>query len=64
MITTAQVQGKRAPVIVSEEMVAEMKVGSVIVDIAADRGGNCACTEPGKNIFYNGVHVIGYELTI
>ncbi|ACK66894.1 NAD(P)(+) transhydrogenase (AB-specific) [Rippkaea orientalis PCC 8801] len=59
VITTAQVQGKRAPIIVTEEMVAEMDSGSVIVDIAADRGGNCACTEPGKDICYNGVHVIG-----
>ncbi|BAP17189.1 putative nicotinamide nucleotide transhydrogenase subunit alpha 1 (A1) [cyanobacterium endosymbiont of Epithemia turgida isolate EtSB Lake Yunoko] len=59
VITTAQVQGKRAPVIISEEMVAEMKIGSMIVDIAADRGGNCACTEPGKNVCYNGVNVIG-----
>ncbi|HAC63092.1 MAG TPA: Re/Si-specific NAD(P)(+) transhydrogenase subunit alpha [Cyanothece sp. UBA12306] len=59
VITTAQVQGRRAPVIVTEEMVAQMESGSVIIDIAADRGGNCACTEPGKDVCYNGVHVIG-----
>lgn len=59
VITTAQVQGKRAPLIVTEEMVGEMKLGSVIVDMAAGQGGNCACTEPGKDVYYNGVTIIG-----
>ncbi|MGK7958685.1 MAG: Re/Si-specific NAD(P)(+) transhydrogenase subunit alpha [Crocosphaera sp.] len=59
VITTAQVQGKRAPLIVTEEMVGEMNSGSVIVDLAAGQGGNCACTEAGKDVYYNGVTIIG-----
>ncbi|MEC4812493.1 MAG: Re/Si-specific NAD(P)(+) transhydrogenase subunit alpha [Scytonema sp. PMC 1069.18] len=59
VITTAQVPGKKAPLLVSEEMVAQMKPGSVIVDLAAEQGGNCACTEPGKDIVWNGVTIIG-----
>ncbi|GAA6614847.1 Re/Si-specific NAD(P)(+) transhydrogenase subunit alpha [Scytonema sp. NUACC26] len=59
VITTAQVPGKKAPLLVTEEMVAQMKAGSVIVDIAAEQGGNCACTEPGKDIIWNGVTIIG-----
>jgi NAD(P) transhydrogenase subunit alpha len=59
VITTAQVPGKKAPILVTEEMVAQMKPGSVIVDLAAEQGGNCACTEPGKDIVWNGVTIIG-----
>lgn len=59
VITTAQVQGKKAPILVTEEMVAGMKPGSVIVDLAAEQGGNCACTEPGKDVQRNGVTIIG-----
>ena len=59
VITTAQVPGRKAPVLVTEEMVAQMKIGSVIVDIAAEQGGNCACTDPGKDIVWNGVTIIG-----
>jgi len=59
VITTAQVPGKKAPLLVTEEMVAQMKPGSVIVDIAAEQGGNCACTEPGKDVQRNGVTIIG-----
>ncbi|MFB2898084.1 Re/Si-specific NAD(P)(+) transhydrogenase subunit alpha [Aerosakkonemataceae cyanobacterium BLCC-F50] len=59
VITTAQVPGKKAPLLVTEEMVAQMKPGSVIVDIAAEQGGNCACTQPGRDIRYNGVTIIG-----
>jgi H+-translocating NAD(P) transhydrogenase subunit alpha len=59
VITTAQVPGKKAPVMVTEEMVSQMKPGSVIVDIAADQGGNCACTEPGKDIVRHGVTILG-----
>jgi len=59
VITTAQVPGKQAPRLVTEEMVAQMKPGSVIVDLAAEQGGNCACTEPGKDIVWNGVTIIG-----
>ncbi|WP_250123142.1 Re/Si-specific NAD(P)(+) transhydrogenase subunit alpha [Chroococcidiopsis sp. CCMEE 29] len=59
VITTAQVPGKKAPILVTEEMVAQMKPGAVIVDIAAEQGGNCACTEPGKDVQRNGVTIIG-----
>ncbi|MGH1395700.1 MAG: Re/Si-specific NAD(P)(+) transhydrogenase subunit alpha [Trichormus sp.] len=59
VITTAQVPGKKAPLLVTSEMVAQMKPGSVIVDLAAEQGGNCACTEPGKDIVWNGVTIIG-----
>lgn len=59
VITTAQVPGRKAPILVTEEMVAQMKPGSVIVDIAAEQGGNCACTDPGKDIIWNGITIIG-----
>ncbi|MEA5618174.1 Re/Si-specific NAD(P)(+) transhydrogenase subunit alpha [Cronbergia sp. UHCC 0137] len=59
VITTAQVPGRKAPQLVTEEMVAQMKPGSVIVDLAAEQGGNCACTEAGKDIIWNGVTIIG-----
>lgn len=59
VITTAAVPGKKAPVLISEEVVAGMRPGSVIVDIAAEKGGNCAVTEPGKKIVHKGVTVIG-----
>jgi H+-translocating NAD(P) transhydrogenase subunit alpha len=59
VITTAQVPGRKAPLLVTEEMVMQMKPGSVIVDIAAEQGGNCACTEPGKDIVKHGVTIIG-----
>ncbi len=59
VITTAQVPGRKAPILVTEEMVKAMKPGSVIVDLAAEQGGNCACTAPGKDIVWNGVTIIG-----
>lgn len=59
VITTARVPGKKAPVLVTREMLSQMKPGSVIVDLAADQGGNCECTEPGKEVEWNGVNVIG-----
>ena len=59
VITTAQVPGRKAPILVTEEMVAQMKPGTVIVDLAAEQGGNCACTEPGKDVQRNGVTIIG-----
>ena len=59
VITTAAVPGKKAPVLVTAEMVAGMAPGSVIVDIAAERGGNCAATKPGETIETGGVTVIG-----
>ncbi len=60
IITTALVPGKAAPVLISEEMVASMRLGSVIVDLAAEAGGNCAVTRPGEVVTQNGVTVIGY----
>lgn len=59
VITTAQVPGRQAPLLVTEAMVAQMKPGSVIVDMAAEQGGNCACTEPGGNVVKHGVTILG-----
>ncbi|MEQ1828900.1 MAG: Re/Si-specific NAD(P)(+) transhydrogenase subunit alpha [Pirellula sp.] len=60
IITTAQVPGKPAPKLISAGMVESMRPGSVIVDLAAEQGGNCELTEPGKVIVKNGVTVVGY----
>jgi len=60
IITTALIPGKPAPELISAEMVRAMKPGSVIVDLAAEQGGNCALTVPGKRIEANGVTVLGY----
>lgn len=59
VITTAVVPGKKAPVLVTEEMVRKMSPGSVIVDLAAERGGNCEPTQAGKTIDVNGVSIMG-----
>lgn len=59
LITTAQVPGRAAPLLVSREMVAGMNRGSVIIDVAAPTGGNCEVTSPGETITYKGVVVIG-----
>ncbi len=59
VITTAAVPGKKAPVLVTKDMVSAMKHGSVIVDLAAEQGGNCEVTEPGNTIDTEGVKVIG-----
>lgn len=62
VICTALVQGRRAPVIVSQAMVDAMKPGSVVVDIASDNGGNCAATVPGEAVTTgNGVKVLGWR---
>ena len=62
VICTALVQGRRAPVIVTDAMVQSMRAGSVIVDLAADNGGNCAATKPGEaTTTENGVKVLGYR---
>lgn len=62
VICTALVMGRRAPVIVSQAMVDSMKPGSVVVDLAAEAGGNCAATEPGEMVTTpNGVRVLGYR---
>ena len=59
VITTALIPGRPAPELVSEEMVKSMKPGSIIVDLAAERGGNCPLTEPGKTVVKHGVTIIG-----
>ncbi len=62
VICTALVMGRRAPVIVTQPMVDAMRPGSVIVDLAADSGGNCAATVPGERIVTaNGVTILGYN---
>ena len=61
VITTAAVLGKKSPVLISKEMVDTMKKGSVIVDLAAESGGNCALTQVGKTINHNGVTIIGEQ---
>ncbi|MGD0992119.1 MAG: Re/Si-specific NAD(P)(+) transhydrogenase subunit alpha [Gemmatimonadales bacterium] len=59
VITTAVVPGKKAPVLVTEEMVKGMAPGSVIVDLAAERGGNCELTEAGKIVVKHNVSIVG-----
>jgi NAD(P) transhydrogenase subunit alpha len=62
IICTALVQGRKAPVIVTAEMVASMRPGSIIIDLAADSGGNCAATVPGEVITTeNGVQIVGHR---
>ena len=60
IITTALIPGKPAPRLITAEMVKSMKPGSVIVDMAAEQGGNCELTEPGKAVVKHGVTIIGY----
>jgi NAD(P) transhydrogenase subunit alpha len=59
IITTALIPGKKAPILITEEIVKDMKIGSVIVDLAAVNGGNCQYTEPGKTISVHGITIIG-----
>jgi len=59
VITTAQVPGKKAPLLVNADMIAAMKPGAVIVDMAAEQGGNCVGTEAGRQVVKNGVTLIG-----
>lgn len=61
VITTANIPGKKAPTLITEEMVKGMQKGSVIVDLAAERGGNCELTEKGKTVIKHGVTIIGPE---
>jgi NAD(P) transhydrogenase subunit alpha len=60
IITTALIPNRPAPILITEEMVKSMKNGSVIVDLAAENGGNCALTEPGEVVEKHGVHILGY----
>lgn len=59
VITTAAIPGKPAPILITQEMVERMQPGSVIVDIAAERGGNCALTRAGETVVHNGVTILG-----
>jgi NAD(P) transhydrogenase subunit alpha len=60
IITTALIPGKPAPELITAEMVESMKDGSVVVDLAAEQGGNCELTEPGEVVVRHGVTIIGY----
>jgi len=60
VISAAVIPGKRAPLLVTREMVEKMAPGSVIVDVAAERGGNCELTQPGKVVVEHDVTLIGY----
>ncbi len=59
VITTAAVPGKKAPVLVTQAMVEGMHPGSVVVDLAAERGGNCELTRPGEKVVHQGVTILG-----
>ncbi len=59
VITTANIPGRRAPILVTKEMVERMKPGSVIVDLAAESGGNCEATKPGETVQVGDVRVVG-----
>jgi NAD(P) transhydrogenase subunit alpha len=59
VITTALIPGKRAPILVTTEMVEGMAPGSVVVDLAAERGGNCELTRPDETVVHNGVTILG-----
>jgi len=60
IITTALIPGKPAPKLITQGMVESMKPGSVIVDLAAEQGGNCSLTQPGKIVHHKGVTIVGY----
>jgi NAD(P) transhydrogenase subunit alpha len=59
VITTAAIPGKKSPTLVTADMVKVMPPGSVIVDLAADRGGNCELTKPGETVVAHGVTIVG-----
>ncbi len=60
IITTALIPGRRAPILITADMVASMKRGSVVVDLAAEQSGNCELTQPGQAVNVHGVTIIGY----
>ncbi len=60
IITTALIPGKRAPILITTKMVESMKQGSVIVDLAAEQGGNCEVTRPGESYNYKGATIVGF----
>ena len=59
VITTAAIPGKRSPILITADMVRVMKPGSVIIDLAAERGGNCELTKAGETVIENGVQILG-----
>lgn len=59
VITTAAIPGKRAPILVTKDMVSRMRKGSVVVDLAAESGGNCEATVPGDVVNYEGITIVG-----
>jgi H+-translocating NAD(P) transhydrogenase subunit alpha len=59
VITTAAVPGRKAPILITTEMAEAMPPGSVIVDIAAERGGNCELTQAGETVMHRGVSIVG-----
>ena len=59
VITTAAIPGKKAPVIITRDMVGRMKYGAIIVDMAAESGGNCELTQPGEHVIANDVNIHG-----
>jgi H+-translocating NAD(P) transhydrogenase subunit alpha len=61
IITTALIPGRPAPKLITREMVESMRPGSVVVDLAAEQGGNCECTVPNEVANHHGVHIIGYS---
>jgi NAD(P) transhydrogenase subunit alpha len=61
VITTALIPGRPAPLLVTEDMVKSMRPGSIIVDLAAPQGGNCALTQSGKTVDVNGVKILGFS---
>lgn len=60
VITTAQIPGKKAPILITDEMVHSMKQGSVIVDLAVEQGGNCTLSKMGEVVDVNGVKILGF----
>jgi NAD(P) transhydrogenase subunit alpha len=60
VITTAQVPGKRAPLLLTTQMVEGMRRGAVVVDLAVDSGGNCELSQPDREVTHKGVHVLGF----
>ena len=59
VVSTAQIPGKKAPVLITKAMVESMKPGSAIVDLAAETGGNCELTKAGETVVHSGVHILG-----
>jgi H+-translocating NAD(P) transhydrogenase subunit alpha len=59
VIATAAVPGRKAPILITGDMLTGMAPGSVIVDLAAERGGNCELTRPGETVVHNGITLLG-----